>query len=213
MKTIRLRNFEDKDIEFMKKWLFADHVAAWYHNPEDWLHEIEQRHTEFQWISHFIVEVEGNPVGFCQYYPYDKSGESWQGTVPVEGTYSIDYLIGEAEYLNLGYGKKTIQLLLEKLTAKPEVLRVIVQPEAENIPSGKTLLSAGFSYDKENNLYLWNQAGSTNNMVLFMCLGLSLGMVLGQTLFDNIALGMCFGMAIGMAIGSGLDMQAARKNK
>lgn len=213
METLKLRDFEDNDIEYLKTWLYVDHVAKWYHDPQSWLLEIEQRHTNFQWISHFIVEAEGKPIGFCQYYPYEKSGEDWQGTIPVKGTYSIDYLIGEPSYLNLGYGKKIIELLLKKLFAKPEVLRIIVQPEVENTASSKTLLSADFSYNEENKLYLWNRPNTMNNMMLFMCLGMSVGMVFGQTLFDNLPLGMCFGMAIGMALGSALDAQALKGKK
>lgn len=50
----------------------------------------------------------------------------------------------------------------------------------------------------------------TNNMALYMCMGLSLGLVFGQTVFDNIGIGMCLGMVFGLAIGTALDVNARK---
>lgn len=62
MDRVFLRKLEDSDIGMFKKWLYREHVAKWYTEPMDWLHEISKRDTEYDWIKHFVVETEGVPA-------------------------------------------------------------------------------------------------------------------------------------------------------
>ena len=94
------------------------------------------------------------PIGFCQYYLCSKANEDWYGNTPIEGTYSIDYLIGEKNFLGKGYGKETIKLLENEVFSFKEAKRIIVQPELENKASCATLLACGYTYDKENRVFL-----------------------------------------------------------
>ena len=149
---IVLRPFWDADVARMERWLMTPHVAKWYHQPEDWLREVTARRDAFSFLSHFIAEFEGIPIGFCQYYDcidarqHEAWNEKWLADVQRGHTFSIDYLIGEPEYLGKGYGKKIVDLLLEKVRLLGGK-RIIVQPEAENTPSLQTLKSSGFSHD------------------------------------------------------------------
>lgn len=142
------------DLPLFRKWLALPHIAAWYHDPEDWVGEVEQQDGTFAFVRHFIVQSENKPIGFCQYYPYWMSGEAWHGNIPLEGTYSIDYLIGDVEYLGKGYGKQIIRALQKKIQSLPDAARIIVQPEPENQASCGVLQSCGFHYDAENGIYL-----------------------------------------------------------
>lgn len=152
-KLIQLKVFNDNDLELFKKWLYTAHVAAWYHEPMDWIDEIEKRNNEYIWIHHFIVEYKDMPIGFCQFYEYKNSGETWHGDVDVEGTYSIDYMIGEVNYLGLGLGKQIIHSLINKIRLFSNAKRIIVQPEPENKASCGILLSSGFTFDEKNKIY------------------------------------------------------------
>ena len=58
---IKLRKMELTDLSVFKKWLYTPHVARWYHDPLDWINEIEEQDSAFCWIHHFIVEHEGKP--------------------------------------------------------------------------------------------------------------------------------------------------------
>lgn len=153
---IRLRELTDSDLLLFKEWLYLPHVAAWYHDPLDWIEEVEKRNSEFHWIQHFIVEHEGKPIGFCQYYEYSNSGETWHGSTEISGTYSIDYMIGEAAYLGKGLGKAIIKALIDKIKKEEHAKLIIVQPEPQNSASCKTLLSCGFDYDGVNEIYIIN---------------------------------------------------------
>lgn len=152
--AIKIRALHDHDVDLFAKWLYTPHVARWYHEPEDWLNEIKNRHSEFSWVHHFIVESNDKPIGFCQYYEYKNGGETWHGDIDMEGTYSIDYMIGEANYLGKGLGKQIIKSLIDKISLCDNAKRIIVQPEPENMKSCGTLLSCDFTFDEQNELYV-----------------------------------------------------------
>lgn len=154
MQELLLRELYDEDIPLFKKWLYLTHVAEWYHDPLDWIDEVEKRNSDFIWLHHFIVEVDGKPIGFCQYYEYCNSGEVWNGNTEIEGTYSIDYMIGDTSFLRMGIGKAIIKQLIELIKSCENAKRIIVQPEPENKPSCNTLLSNGFYFDKINEIYI-----------------------------------------------------------
>ena len=154
MQKLHLRPMQDGDIELFKKWLNCPHVSRWYTQPGDWIHEVKTRNTEFSFIKHFIALHNDKPVGFCQYYEYVKSGEAWHGNLDTTGVYSIDYLIGEPEYLRKGLGKQMVYGLLNLIKMEKGYKTVIVQPEPDNTGSCNTLLSCGFSLDQSNGIFI-----------------------------------------------------------
>ncbi len=154
MDKLKLRLFRNEDVALFEKWLYMPHVAQWYHDPLDWMDEVKQRKDKFSFLHHFIVESEGKPIGFCQYYEYYHSGEEWHGDTDIDGTYSIDYLIGDTNYIGKGYGKGIVQLLIQEIKLQYNAKRIIVQPEQENKASCNTLLSCGFFFDTSNEIYV-----------------------------------------------------------
>lgn len=154
--VITLRPLEDVDVIHLRRWLAADHVRPWFEHPDDWLAEVEGRHGEFSWIRHFIIEVDSVPVGFCQYYPFERSGEDWNGSQPVEGTYSLDYLVGEPSYLRRGVAQAALANLTERIAAEPDAQRIIVQPDAGNDASRHLLRASGFTYDEADDLFVFD---------------------------------------------------------
>ena len=151
---MRVREFHKEDITLFNRWLYMPHVSQWYHEPQDWLYEVEDKNGEYTWINHYIVEEHGKEIGFCQYYEYSNSGETWHGTVEVRGTYSIDYMIGEPDYLRKGIGRQIVLSLVELIRKEGDAKRIIVQPELENEASCRTLLASGFTYDEGNTIFI-----------------------------------------------------------
>lgn len=150
---VALRPFEDDDLPRLRRWLAVDHVRPWFEQPEDWMAEVEGRHGEYAWISHFVIEADGEPVGFCQLYPFSASGEDWNGALPVEGTYSLDYLLGEPTLLRRGIARAALSQLIGLIAAEPDAERIIVQPDRENVASRGLLRALGFSYDEADDLF------------------------------------------------------------
>lgn len=155
MSRIILRSLEEQDIERMKIWLCRPHVQKWYQHPESWLDEIQRRNTDFSFIHHKLVLLEDTPIGFCQYYDCFFAQEDWYTATRPNDTFSIDYLIGETEYLRKGFGTEIVAALLAEIHAHTNAVRVIVQPEKENAASCKALLAAGFRYEMAAAYYVW----------------------------------------------------------
>lgn len=151
------RELQEQDIVLIKRWLQAPHVAKWFKHPDAWIEEIEQRKTKYNFIRHFIIEDNNMPIGFCQYYDFSKGGETWNGSIPAEGSWSIDYLIGEPDHLGKGCGKSIVIRLTKEIFDCTDAQRILVQPEPENKRSRNTLLSAGYYFDKPNDLYIYDR--------------------------------------------------------
>jgi RimJ/RimL family protein N-acetyltransferase len=157
MQAITLRPFEDDDLPLFARWLSRDYIQKWYHDPDDWLDEIRRRHGDFGWLHHFIVMADGVAVGFCQYYDcFDANAlEDWYTVTTPGETYSIDYLIGQPDYLGRGYGTAIVARLTEMVRALGGQ-EIIVNPEAENLPSCGALRANGYVFEPEGCLYRKN---------------------------------------------------------
>ncbi len=151
---LTLRPLFEADVALVGRWLHTPHVAKWYQYPEHWLHELRERHGEFSFLTHFIAEYEGVPIGFCQYYDcwFSQQHEVWNDAWRVgerQGeVFSIDYLIGETAYLRRGFGRRMVALLLERLRERG-AKTVVVQPESENTASNRSLAANGFQWNGE----------------------------------------------------------------
>lgn len=154
-RKILLRQFQDTDAAMFTEWLCKDYILKWYHDPEDWLAEINGRYEEYAWIHHFIVMCNEKPIGFCQYYDcYNaKDLEDWYVITQPSDTYSIDYLIGNEDYLNKGYGKEIVRILTEHIKDTENACQIIVQPDDNNHASNGVLLANGYMYDKQKKYY------------------------------------------------------------
>jgi len=155
MKNIALREVNDTDIDLLTEWLSKEYILKWYHDVDDWLCEINGRHDEFKWIHHFIVIEAETPIGFCQYYDcYDANDmESWYDVTELADTFSIDYLIGDENYLGKGYGRAIVKLLTETVWQTEPAKQIIVQPDAENHASNHVLMANGYIYNENKKYY------------------------------------------------------------
>ena len=155
MINIALRQLNDADVDLLAKWLQKDYILKWYGDTADWLREIEERNGEFKWIRHFIVTENDVPLGFCQYYDCcdANSMEDWYDVTEQGCTFSIDYLIGDENYLGKGYGKAIVGLLTETVRRNENARQIIVQPDEDNFASVKVLTANGYVFDECKNYY------------------------------------------------------------
>ena len=145
---------EDGDISVMKNWLNKEHVLKWYHDTDEWLDEIKERKGRFSFLNHFMVFKGAVPIGFGQYYDCFDAKEDWYSIDNPNEIFSIDYFIGEEQYLRKGHGKEIVKLLTDQIHKRSKESIIIVQPEDENIASCKSLLANGFIYDGEKSYFI-----------------------------------------------------------
>lgn len=148
---LELRLLDDNDISLVEVWLNKEHIKKWYDIPhlgvtiDDWMSEIKERNGKFSWITYLIAMWQGRPIGFCQYYKCFDSIDEDFGSLPLQGAYGIDYLVGEESCLGKGLGKGIVSLLVDKIFSLPGAQRVTADIDKENMASEKTLLSCGFT--------------------------------------------------------------------
>ena len=141
---------DDHDVPLVEIWLNKEHVKRWYEIPrlgitiDDWMLEIYERNRKFKWLTYLIALWQGQPIGLCQYYKSVDSDENF-GSLPLEGSFGIDYLIGDETYLGKGLGKRMVRSLVDKIFSFPDAQRVTANIDKDNRVSQKTLLSCGFS--------------------------------------------------------------------
>jgi len=152
--SLTLNPVEDSDICILNKWLNKEHVLKWYHDADEWMYEIKERNGEFSFLTHYIVSVDGLPIGFCQHYDCFDAKEEWYDIEQAGRTFSIDYFIGEEAYLKKGYGKAIVKELVSVILNTKNPDAIIVLPEDENIASIKSLLSNGFKFDTDKEYYI-----------------------------------------------------------
>lgn len=148
-----LRKLEDGDIPLMREWLYKPYVLRWFERPEDWLFEMRERNGEFSFVHHFIAMLNDEAFGFGQFYDCFDAKEDWYDVKQQGEAFSIDYMIGKESFLNQGFGKEIVMMLLEKIKQFPNAKVVIVQPEKENLASCKLLLGCGFVFHEEKQYY------------------------------------------------------------
>jgi RimJ/RimL family protein N-acetyltransferase len=156
MNKIHLRKFVDSDIDILAKWLCKPYIKKWYDPIDEWITEIKNRHNEFAWLHHFIVMCDEKAIGFCQYYDcFDsKEYEDWNGRffdTPGE-IYTIDYLIGDENYIGKGFGKELINILSE-MVFSVGAKEIIVDPDKKNAASNGVLKASGYIYSEKYEYY------------------------------------------------------------
>lgn len=151
----QLRELTDEDVPLLSRWLRASHVAPFFPDSADWLHEVRARGAEFAFIHHMIATVHGKPIGFCQYYDYfdaQQHGHWYDAPGPCL-MFSIDYLIGVPEYLGQGLGSAIVSGLIEIIRQIDTATTIVVQSDEDNAASYGVLLANGFEFDKDRGYF------------------------------------------------------------
>ena len=150
---ISLRPTNKDDFPIIEVWLNKEYIKKWYGEPEEWLSEIRNDSGEFSWLNHYIVMYEDTPVGFCQYYDCSLTPEGFEWDNEPQGTFAIDYLIGEENLLKKGLGSVIVQRLCQLISSLENPVQFVADPVPENADSIKLLERNGFILDPTTGLY------------------------------------------------------------
>lgn len=150
---ITLRKFTNDDLTIIKNWLNKERIKKWYGEPEEWIEEIKNVNGDFDWITKYIALYEDIPFGFCQSFDCSKSPKGFEWDNEADGTFGIDYMIGEEIFLGKGLGSVLIQKLHQCIIADNHPKYFIADPVKENERSIKLLEKNGYAFDQVTGLY------------------------------------------------------------
>jgi aminoglycoside 6'-N-acetyltransferase len=142
-----------QEMPFLLEWFKAPHVSKWWPVPsknelfEDFLIRIRSKNT-----FGYMVNLEGVPIGYIQYYfinrNFEKTG-SWLPGLP-ENTVGTDQFIGDLNLIGKGLGTEFIKKFLKHLVQiEPSITTIIVDPDPQNFAAIKCYEKVGFKKDNE----------------------------------------------------------------
>jgi aminoglycoside 6'-N-acetyltransferase len=135
--VIRFLPIAAHDVVRLQSWFDREHVSPW------WRDERAEDHLDPN--EHFVIELDGEPVGMIQTYLVDDYPD-WKAVVGDEpGLAGVDLLIGEADLTGVGLGPRVLeQFVREVVFARPKTAGVIATVEEANRRSWRAFEKAGF---------------------------------------------------------------------
>lgn len=147
---LRIRRLQDSpdDIAVMARWLSDPRVLAFYEGQENPHDEAMVRKAFLEGMepaeTPCIVEYEGRPLGYLQFYPVDEAGSAEYGCAYEPDTWATDQFIGEPEYWGRGIGTTMLRLVLDYLVRERGARRVMLDPVASNARAIRAYEKCGF---------------------------------------------------------------------
>ncbi len=146
-----------EDAEMIRNWIKSNEFTRhWYYFDKTprlatIKNKIEKKYTEPR-TKAMIVLVDNQPMGYIQSYPVDGCG-AWANKVRVaDNMVSIDYFIGDLNYIHKGIGSKMILEYIEQIIKKEGYSVAMISPDPKNIANCKCVEKCGFRYVKTVNV-------------------------------------------------------------
>ncbi len=159
---------KNSDLELLCDWLEKPHVLEWWndHLTREEIKEKYGKRIGDDVVCPYIAYLNNKPIGFIQYYYANKVGDGWWPN-EVGGTVGIDQFIGEADFINRGYGTHMIEQFLVKLFSDPAIKKIITDPDKNNRRAIRCYEKVGFCFSHETNTpegsaWLMNRYRNTN---------------------------------------------------
>ena len=137
------------DLAQVEAWLRQPHVARWWASGttvEAQMEKYRRRVAEEDTATVMLMVTEdGRPVGWCQWYRWDRHPEAADAIGALPGEVGVDYAIGEPGAIGRGLGTEMIAALVAEVCRHHPGAGVLVDPEAANRASRRVLEANGFS--------------------------------------------------------------------
>ena len=148
--TLVLRPATPADVPHLEKWDREPHViAATSDDPDadvafedaEWLEEITNDDPA---SAFFIAEIEGRPIGAMQVIDPALERTHYWGRDCATNLCAMDIWIGEAAYLNRGYGTQMMSIAIDRAFADPRVEAIVIDPLNSNTDAHRFYQRLGF---------------------------------------------------------------------
>lgn len=142
----------DDDVALLVRWLNDPRVGEWWEGVTVTYDEayVQRELLPDDWVTRVIVEHDGEPIGFQQWYALDGPEEDeWRAAygIPMSsGAYGIDQFIGESRLHGRGLGSAQVRAVSDWLLGPdgPRATFVVTDPVVENERAVRAYEKAGF---------------------------------------------------------------------
>jgi len=148
--VIEFEPLRKDDLQLVRGWLGREHVRRWWRDPLESLAEYEQAIDGLDPTDHYLIVVDGRPVGMIETYLVADHPE-WDAIIQVgEGVAGVDLLIGEEELTGRGLGPQVLQAFAEEVVfANPATHACVAAVDEANRRSWRAFEKAGFLYVRD----------------------------------------------------------------
>jgi aminoglycoside 6'-N-acetyltransferase len=139
------------DLPLVRDWLEREHVRRWWRDSlDDSIAEYEQAIDGLDPTDHYLIVVDGRPVGLIQTYLVADHPD-WEAIVQVgEGVAGLDLLLGEEELTGRGLGPQALEAFAEDVVfANPATHACVAAVDEANRRSWRAFEKAGFRYVRD----------------------------------------------------------------
>ncbi|MFB7158162.1 GNAT family N-acetyltransferase [Lysinibacillus sp. NPDC056232] len=155
--NIYIRKMTDNDYGLMAKWLSTKEVLEFYGDINSPF-SIEQVRKKYEprvrgeiLVFPFIVELDGSPIGFMQYYKLQAEELKELGYLNNQVVFGIDQFIGIPKLFNKGYGTIMVSKFIELIIKITDAEIIILDPEVSNERAIRCYEKCGFTKVKKIN--------------------------------------------------------------
>lgn len=129
-------------------WLSQPHVREWWGEPEKELGSIRNMVEGRDSTRPFIIQVNGEPVGYIQCWFVDHQKEQWLKDGPwlaelPSDTVGVDLAIGNPDRLSKGIGSRALREFVRMLLEDGH-RTIIIDPDRGNARAVRAYVKAGF---------------------------------------------------------------------
>jgi aminoglycoside 6'-N-acetyltransferase len=146
--NLTLRPITEADLDLVRGWLNEPHVARWWltrTSVDEELDDIRTAITGAEPFEVLLAELDGRPVGWCQWYRWwDSPDEAAELGVGPDDL-GIDYGVGDPTAIGRGVGTAMIAALVRHIRDTTESGAIVVEPDAANRASRRVLEKNGFA--------------------------------------------------------------------
>jgi len=140
---LRLRKAVPEDLARLRYWDEQPHVIEADPN-DDWCWERELCRDP-DWREQLIAEVDDAPIGVIQIIDPAREDSHYWGDCP-DDLRAIDIWIGEQAYVGRGFGKRMMEMAIDRCFRDPSVQAVLLDPLAANTRARRFYERLGFRF-------------------------------------------------------------------
>jgi len=140
---VTIRRMTPEDLAAIDHWLRKPHMARWFLPETTADAEMEKYRLRiedaFSATIMCMVELEGDPIGWCQWYRWEDYPAAAVCIGAHKGDIGADYAIGDPAAIGRGFGTAMIATLVDEVRLHYPRAGPVITPEAENWASRRVL--------------------------------------------------------------------------
>ncbi|MCJ8005945.1 GNAT family N-acetyltransferase [Lederbergia wuyishanensis] len=130
-----VRTLTLEDHLLLVKWLSDPIVLEYYEGRDNSFSEemvLKKFYSRNDETNRCILEYEGIPIGYIQYYQLDDEDFKEYGYCETKTIYGMDQFIGESDYWNRGIGKLLVRSMVQFLVEAKQAEKIVMDPQTWN---------------------------------------------------------------------------------